>query len=85
LKIFAFEYICFVLKGLVDEEEFVVYRVLKALACFVRLALLKRKTIYEFLRQVASLVCHPVGLLISCFFLSIDHLLLESLASIKRY
>jgi hypothetical protein len=23
--------------------------------------------------------------LISCFFLSIDHLLLESLASIKRY
>jgi hypothetical protein len=60
LKIFLFEYICFVLKGLVDEEEFVVYRVLKALACFVRLSLLKRKTIYEFLRQVASLVCHPV-------------------------
>ncbi|CAF3347839.1 unnamed protein product [Rotaria sp. Silwood1] len=46
-------------QGLVDEEEFVVYRVLKALACFVRLSLLKRKTIYEFLRQVAPLVCHP--------------------------
>ncbi|CAF3717218.1 unnamed protein product [Rotaria sordida] len=46
-------------QGLIDEEEFVVYRVLKALACFVRLSLLKRKTIYEFLRQVAPLVCHP--------------------------
>ncbi|CAF4213118.1 unnamed protein product, partial [Rotaria sp. Silwood2] len=46
-------------QGLVDEEEFVVYRVLKALACFVRLSLLKRKTIYEFLRQVAPLICHP--------------------------
>ncbi|CAF3736045.1 unnamed protein product [Rotaria magnacalcarata] len=46
-------------QGLLDEEEFVVYRVLKALACFVRLSLLKRKTVYEFLRQVAPLVCHP--------------------------
>ncbi|CAF0798186.1 unnamed protein product [Adineta steineri] len=46
-------------QGLIDEEEFVVHRVLKALACFVRLSLLKRKTIYEFLRQVAPLVCHP--------------------------
>ncbi|UJR33847.1 hypothetical protein I4U23_021270 [Adineta vaga] len=46
-------------QGLTDEEEFVVHRVLKALACFVRLSLLKRKTIYDFLRQVAPLVCHP--------------------------
>jgi hypothetical protein len=48
------------LKGLIDEEEFVVYRVLKALACFVRLSLLKREKIYNFLRDVAPLVCHPV-------------------------
>jgi hypothetical protein len=53
---------------LVDEEEFVVYRVLKALACFVRLSLLKRKTIYEFLRQVAPLVCHPVCLSSGLFY-----------------
>ncbi len=53
-------YICFVLKGLIDEEEFVVYRVLKALGCLVRLSLLKRPLIYEYLRKVAPLVCHPV-------------------------
>jgi phosphoinositide-3-kinase regulatory subunit 4 len=46
-------------QGLIDEEEFVVYRVLKALACFVRLSLLKRTLIYQYLRQVAPLVCHP--------------------------
>jgi hypothetical protein len=45
---------------LIDEEEFVVYRVLKALGCLVRLSLLKRPLIYEYLRKVAPLVCHPV-------------------------
>ncbi|CAF0744588.1 unnamed protein product [Didymodactylos carnosus] len=46
-------------QGLVDEEEFVVYRVLKALACFVRLSLLKRKTMYDFLANVSPIACHP--------------------------
>jgi hypothetical protein len=53
-------FIYFVLKGLFDEEEFVVYRVLKALASFVHLSLLKREKIYSFLQDVAPLVCHPV-------------------------
>ena len=47
-------------KGLTDSEEFVIYRVLKALASFVRLSLFKQKTIHEYLKEVASLVCHPV-------------------------
>jgi len=45
--------------GLNDEEEFVVHRVLKTLACLVRLSLLKRKSIYRYLQEVAPLVCHP--------------------------
>jgi hypothetical protein len=49
-----------IFKGLTDEEEFVVYRVLKALACLVRLSLLKRKLIQDLLQQVAPLLCHPV-------------------------
>lgn len=45
--------------GLNDEEEFVVHRVLKTLACLVRLSLLKRKLIDRYLKEVAPLVCHP--------------------------
>jgi len=46
-------------QGLTDGEEFVIYRVLKALASFVRLSLFKQKTVHEYLKEVAPLVCHP--------------------------
>lgn len=71
------------LKGLNDEEEFVVYRVLKALACLVRLSLLKRKLIYDHLQQVAPLVCHPVRSLHESFTEIIIHQYLESLVAIR--